>query len=646
MTTHRPTDLNNPMYAELLAKIALLEQQQKQQELDYQQRISEQEKNYQQQIDKQKQHYKQQAEQQKQQYEAQVLKLYEKINQLIEKQKRLIHQLFGQKSEQLTGKQLHLNQEAALEDLASLEQARDDFRAELTADELTKLPAIEADDSVTDNFTDNNNKASKPKFKRNRQNVIPDNLAIKTIVHEPESITCGCGCQMKKIGEDVQTKLGFIPKQFYQEQHIYPKYACKDCQRQSLTKQPNDNDTQTQNNSLIQASVPAGVIDKSIATPELLAHILISKYADHLPLYRQSLIYERSGVYLSDSTMADWVGRCGALLEPLVKRLRELLLTQPILHADETPVKILKRHGLKEDDKAGSKANNKSPTTGKLQQGYVWAYLTPQYCQSYGGFKAVIFDFAQSRGSDHPKAFLDRWQGKLICDDYNGYKFLFKPVKSDKSCKTQSEPSQGIEAQGIEIGCMAHARRKFHTLHVTGKSIISEQALDYFGRLYEVERYIDAQFEKHPEPSKQRPRVSVDVVKIRQAKAQPIADEFYQWLQEKRQGASKNSEIAKALDYSLRRWTALTRYLADGDLPIDNNWAENQMRPWALGRKNWLFAGSLKSGERAAVIMSLIQSARLNGLDPYAYLADVLKRLPTHKDRDIDELLPHVWKLQ
>ena len=306
--------------------------------------------------------------------------------------------------------------------------------------------------------------------------------------------------------------------------------------------------------------------------------------------------------------MADWVGRCGVALEPLVKRLHELLLTQPILHADETPVNILKFN------------NNK----GKLKQGYVWAYLTPQHCQSYGGFKAVVYDFAESRRNEHPKAFLDKWQGHLICDDYNGYKCLFNQ-------------KQAV----IEVGCMAHARRKFHELHIKGQSLVAHEALALFQKLYAVECQIDALFEKNETPS---PRVATTVVAIRQQYAKPIAKALYRWLQEKRLGTTKNASITKAIEYCLKRWQALTRYLEDGSLPIDNNWAENQMRPWALGRKNWLFAGSLKSGQRAAVIMSLIQSARLNGLDVYAYLSDVLKRLPTHKDKDIDELLPHVWK--
>ena len=569
------TDAHSPdlayQLAQALAKIALLEQQSE----EIRQQVRQQER---------------------QRYEQQLRQLQIQIAQLIEKQKLLIHHLFGQKSEGLTPKQARLNQETALEDLSALEQTQNNIQHDLSQGQATQLQTDETPDAetlATQSQAENDSNQTdtpKAKIKRGRRIVIPDNLEVRTIIHKPKSITCDCGCQMQQIGEDVQDKLGFIPKQFYRERHIYPKYTCKDCH--------------CQNQTLVQASVPAQIIDKSIATSELLAHILISKYADHQPLYRQNLIYQRSGVYLSDSTMADWVGRCGVALEPLVMRLHDILLSQPILHADETPVTIMK-------------VNGKSP-----KQGYVWAYVTPQHSK----LKAVVYDFAESRRNEHPKAFLSKWQGKLICDDYNGYKFLFSPSRQ-----------QGV----IEVGCMAHARRKFHELHVTGQSIVSEEALNFFQRLYAVEREIDELFEKNALPS---PRNAQTVWQIRQAKAKPIADALHQWLLENRPLASKNSAIARAIDYCLKRWKALIQYLNDGSLPIDNNWAENQMRPWALGRKNWLFAGSLRSGQRAAVIMSLIQSAKLNGLDAFAYLSDVLRRLPTHKDKDIDELLPHVWQ--
>ena len=575
MTTAHPSDPTAPSYADLLAQNAQLQQQ-----------LDAQKQHYQQQAAQLKQQYQQQMDAQRQQYEAKLARINQALTDAITKQQRLIHRLFGQKSEGLTPKQTHLNKETALEDLALLEQAHDNFLANLSDDERAKLVAskpIDTQEKGTQSET-----PTKPK--RQKRLVIPDNLDIHTIIHEPPSITCDCGCQMTQIGQDVQDKLGFKPKQFYRERHVYPKYICRnaECNREKL----------------VQAKTDAQIIDKSIATPELLAHVLISKYADHLPLYRQSLIYQRSGVYLSDSTLADWVGRCGVQLGFLVNRLIKLMLIQPIVHADETPVKVLNGYGMKD-------------AKGKLKQGYVWAYVTPKHSP----IKAVVYDFAQGRGSEYPNAFPQGFKGKLVCDGYNGYKPLF---------------GRGV----IEVGCMAHARRKFHELHVTGQSLISIEALELFQSLYAVERKIDEQFEKNPTPM---PRDAQIVRQIRQQKAKPIADRLYAWLQQKRLGTTKNASITKAIEYCLKRWQALTRYLEDGNLPIDNNWAENQMRPWALGRKNWLFAGSLESGQRAASIMSLIQSARLNGLDPYAYLADVLSRLPTHPDSQIDELLPHVW---
>ena len=575
MTTAHPSDPTAPSYADLLAQNARLQQQ-----------LDAQKQHYQQQAAQLKQQYQQQMDAQRQQYEAKLARINQALTDAITKQQRLIHRLFGQKSEGLTPKQDHLNKETALEDLALLEQAHDNFLANLSDDERAKLVAskpIDTQEKGTQSET-----PTKPK--RQKRLVIPDNLDIHTIIHEPPSIACECGCQMTQIGQDVQDKLGFKPKQFYRERHVYPKYICRnaECNREKL----------------VQAKTDAQIIDKSIATPELLAHVLISKYADHLPLYRQSLIYQRSGVYLSDSTLADWVGRCGVQLGFLVNRLRQMILNQPILHADETPVKVLNGYGVKD-------------VKGKLKQGYVWAYVTPQHSP----IKAVVYDFAQGRGSEYPNAFLQGFKGKLVCDGYNGYKPLF---------------GRGV----IEVGCMAHARRKFHELHVTGQSLISIEALELFQTLYAVEREIDEQFERNQTPM---PRDAQIVRQIRQNKAKPVADRLLAWLQEKRLGTTKNAAITKAIEYCLKRWQALTRYLEDGNLPIDNNWAENQMRPWALGRKNWLFAGSLESGQRAANVMSLVQSARLNGLDPYAYLADVLSRLPTHPDSQIDELLPHVW---
>ncbi|MCB1698032.1 MAG: IS66 family transposase [Halioglobus sp.] len=405
-----------------------------------------------------------------------------------------------------------------------------------------------------------------------RRQPLPPELPRTIISHEPDNTQCRCGCQLKRIGEDVSEKLDYTPGEFTVERHVRGKWACGDCE------------------TLVQAPVPAQVIDKGLPTSGLLAHVLIAKFADHLPLYRQESIFARAGYAIPRSTLADWVGRCGVALQPLVDALREEMLQHSVLHADETPVPML------------------APGKKKTHQAYVWAYASTHQ----NALQAVIYEFAPSRAGKHARAFLDGWQGKLVCDDFAGYK-------------------AGFEQGMTEIGCWAHARRKFYDLHAAKKSTVAAQALEYIGQLYTIEAEAKA-------------LASSERQQLRQARAAPVIDQLYHWLIEQRQKVPKGSTTSKAIHYSLKRWPALTRYLENGDVPIDNNWVENQIRPWALGRKNWLFAGSLRSGQRAAAVMSLIQSAKNNGHDPYAYLKDVLQRLPTQKASAISELLPHNWK--
>ncbi|MFE8073471.1 IS66 family transposase [Marinobacteraceae bacterium S3BR75-40.1] len=414
--------------------------------------------------------------------------------------------------------------------------------------------------------------ATKKPRQQPKRSPLPPELPRTLIHHEPDQTQCRCGCQLKRIGEDISEKLDYTPGEFTVERHIRGKWACEDCE------------------TLIQAPVPAHVIDKGLPTTGLLAQVLVAKYADHLPLYRQERIFGRAGLEIPRSTLAEWVGTCGVQLQPLVEALRDAMLQKRVLHADETPVKML------------------APGKKKTHRAYVWAYSTTVFSD----LKAVVYHFAPSRAGEHARAFLGDWQGQLVCDDYAGYKAGF---------------GNGI----TEIGCMAHARRKFFDLHAANKSSLTKQALEYIGKLYDIER------EAKDQPPDQRRQ-------LREKQARPIADALHQWMVAQRQKVPDGSGTAKALDYSLKRWTALTRYLEDGAVPIDNNWVENQIRPWALGRSNWLFAGSLRSGQRAAAVMTLIQSAKLNGHDPYAYLKDVLARLPTQKNNAIGELLPHNWK--
>ena len=435
-----------------------------------------------------------------------------KIDQLTHEMAVLKRWKFGRSREQLDAGQASLLDETIDADIAAIEQ------------ELQNLAPPD--------------KAAKEPRQQPKRAALPPELPRVELHYEPDSTTCSCGCQLKRIGEDVSEKLDYTP---------------------------------------------------GLPTSGLLAQVLVAKYADHLPLYRQETIFGRSGYPIARSTLAQWVGVCGVQLQPLVDALKTCMLQSVVLHADETPVAMLK------------------PGNKKTHRAYLWAYAPG----AFEDLKAVVYDFCESRAGEHARAFLGDWSGALVCDDFSGYKASFG-------------------AAITEVGCMAHARRKFFDLHVSNKSEIAQQALAYIAQLYKVEREVK--------------NLSADErLRIRQTESKPLLDALHQWMLLQRQRITDGTATAKALDYSLKRWVALSRFAHDARLPIDNNWIENQIRPIAIGRNNWLFAGSLRAGQRAAAVMSLIQSAKLNGHDPYAYLKDVLARLPTHKNSLIEELLPHRW---
>jgi transposase len=452
---------------------------------------------------------------------------------------------FGQHSERLDPAQASLLEETLEADIAAMESEIEALAIPKPVERMRQQP---------------------------KRTALPASLPRVEFRHEPDSTRCRCGCQLKRIGEDVSEKLDYTPGVATVERHIRGKWACSDCK------------------TLTQAPVPAQIIDKGIATSGLLAQVLVAKYADHLPLYRQESIFARAGVDLPRSTLAQWVGVCGVRLQPLVDALKEIVLTHRVLHADETPVQMLK------------------PGNKKTHRAYIWAYAPGVH----EDLKAVIYDFAEGRSGENARNFVGKWRGSLVCDDFSGYKAMI--------------------ANGVtEVGCMAHARRKFFELHVANKSQIAEYALGLIGQLYDIEREAKAlDNDKRQE--------------LRQLRARPIADALFEWMRLQRIKITDDSATARALDYTLKRWQALTRYVDDGQLPIDNNWIENQIQPIAIGRSNWLFAGSLRAGKRAAAVMSLIQSAKMNGHDPYAYIKDVLTRLPTQKASQIEELLPHRWQ--
>ena len=414
----------------------------------------------------------------------------------------------------------------------------------------------------------------KPRIRAGRQ-PLPPHLPRIVHVHEPEGCRCGrCGgIDLVKIGEDVTEQLDVQPAQFTVHRHVYPQYACRPCE------------------TIVAAPAAPAVIDGGMAATGLLVWVLVSKFLDHLPLYRLAQIAARQNVPLALSTLADWVGRLGVALEPLADRLAELQRLRPVLHADETPVQQL------------------DPGRGKTKKAYLWAYRSNGLD---GEPPILLFDYQTSREGKHAAAFLRGWRGHLCVDDYAGYKALFR------------------DGSVVELGCMAHARRKFFDLAKANQSPIATRALRHIALLYRIEA-----------------RMSGKTVEARKAlrarRAKPLLKSYHAWLVETRAAVPDGTGTAKAIDYTLNRWPALARYAETGHLPIDNNPVENAIRPIAIGKKNWLFAGSERAGKRAAVIQSLLGTAKLNGLDPAAWLKDTLDKLPTWPNSRIDELLPMKW---
>ncbi|MEQ8784573.1 MAG: IS66 family transposase [Roseibium album] len=343
----------------------------------------------------------------------------------------------------------------------------------------------------------------------------------------------------------------------------------------------------------IAAAMPSLPIERGKPGPGLVAHVLTAKYCDHLPLYRQSEIYAREGVELARSTMADWVGKASALMAPLIEALRSHVFAGDRLHGDDTPVPVL------------------HPGKGKTKTGRLRAYVRDGRLYGSETSPAVCYFYSPDRKGEHPQAHLKDFRGILHADGYAGFKVLY-----------EAKPPKVMEA-----ACMAHVRRKFFEQVGNGPAPIAEDVLQRIGTLYDIEKAIRGS------PPDER-------LKLRQTKSKPMFEALCHWLKARLTEVSGKSGTAEAIRYALNRWQALGRFLEDGTIEIDNNAVERSIRPIALGRKNWLFAGSDKGGERAAGILSLIETAKLNGLDPEAYLRDVLTRIADHPVNRIDELLP------
>ena len=406
---------------------------------------------------------------------------------------------------------------------------------------------------------------------------LPEHLPRVIVEHLPDQDCCpACGGELRHFGEDVAEVLEYIPQSFKVIRHVRPKFACRRC------------------DNMVEAAAPTRPIARGLAGPGLLAHVLVSKYADHCPLYRQSEIYAREGVEIDRSTLAGWVGAASELLDPLVDAIRKHVLAATKLHADDTPVPVL------------------APGNGKTSTGRLWTYVRDNRSSGDTVAPAVSCAYSPDRKGEHPRQHLEHYRGALQADAYAGFHHLYEGGRI------------------YEVACWAHARRKFHDIHAVHASAITTETIRRIGALYAIEEEV-------------RGKDAGLCRSVRQTRARPLVDDLRSWLEKSLRSLSTKSDTAGAIRYALSHWRALTRYLDDGQLEIDNSAAERALRAVALGRKNYLFAGSDAGGESAAAIYSLVGTAKLNGLNPEHYLREVLGRIADHPIAHIDQLLP--WNL-
>lgn len=415
---------------------------------------------------------------------------------------------------------------------------------------------------------------------------LPDNLPREDIIHAPEEICPGCGgTHFSKLGEDITDVLEKIPVRMKVIRHIRPKLSCRTCE------------------TIIQAPAPDLPIEKGRPGPGLISNVVVSKYLDGLPLYRQSAILAREGIEITRATLADWVGHAAWWLLPLAQLIGAHVMAAQVIHTDDTPIAVL------------------APGNGKTRTGRIWIYLVDERPWQGARAPAAYYRFSPDRKAERPRDHLATFHGVIQADAFSGYEALTRQV---------APPGTNMP-RIMHAACWAHARRKLFEEFERSKSPIAKAALRQIQELYRIEAEITG-------------NTADERRKIRREQALPILDELKTWLSEQRRRLSSKTGLAKAIKYALTRWDALCLYIEDGRLGIDNNPAERGLRTIAITRKNFLFLGSEAGGDRAAVIYTVLQSARLNGLDPEAYLADVIDRMAKGLSIGrLSELLPWRW---
>jgi transposase len=413
---------------------------------------------------------------------------------------------------------------------------------------------------------------------------MPAYLPRERTVHEPAPTCTACGgTVLRKLGEDVTELLEYIPSSFKVVQIVRPKFSCRACE------------------TIAQAPLPSFPIERGRPGPGLLAHVVVSKYADGLPLYRQSEIYARQDIDIDRSTMADWVGCMAALLDPLVAAIGKHVCAGEVLHADDTTVKVL------------------APGLGRTKTGRLWAAVRDERPFGATTAPAAFYRYSADRCAEHARVLLGSCRGFLHADGYAGFNNLFA-----------DDPKTG-KPRLTEVACWAHARRNIYEVYESTASPIAKEALERIADLFAIEARING-------------RSPAERLAVRQQEAVPLLTELTSFLDKALTEISGKSTLAKAIRYALARWTALTRYTTDGRLQMTNNAVERAIRPLALTRKNYLFAGADSGGTRAAAMYTLIETAKMNGLDPEAYLRDIIARIADHPINRITELLPWNWR--